>query len=293
MATKAPVMIAPAMNCNMYVNPIYRENEEALRRHGYRIVAPATGLLACGWEGVGKLQEPGVIFAEALAALSPQDLAGERIVITAGPTVEEIDPVRFVSNHSSGKMGYAIARAAWRRGAQVTLISGPTCLDDPWGVETVRVSSAVAMRDAVLARLPGSTVIVKAAAVADYRPTTRVADKIKKQADTMVVPMEKNPDILSEVGKIKGDRVLVGFAAETGDLVANARVKLAVKNVDLMVANDISQAGAGFNVDTNIVKLLHRDGRVEDLPLMAKEALADVILDRIRDLRQQVMRAEE
>lgn len=289
MATKAPVLIAPAMNVNMYQNPLYRENEEKLRRHGYRFAEPALGLLACGWEGEGKLQEPSVIFEEAVAALTPKDLAGERVLVTAGPTLEEIDPVRYVSNHSSGKMGYAIARAAWRRGAEVVLVSGPSCLDDPWGVETLRVTSAEEMRDAVMSRLPASTVVVKAAAVADYRPASRSAGKIKKNAETFTLELERNPDILAAVGREKGERVLVGFAAETGDLVENARKKLAAKNVDLMVANDVSQEGAGFNVDTNIARLLHRDGRIEELPLMGKDVLANVILDRVGELRRREM----
>ncbi|RNC64957.1 MAG: bifunctional phosphopantothenoylcysteine decarboxylase/phosphopantothenate--cysteine ligase CoaBC [Desulfuromonadales bacterium] len=293
MATKAPVLIAPAMNVNMYTNSLYRENEEKLRCHGYLFVAPAKGMLACGWEGEGKLQAPEVILEEAICALTHRDLTGERFLVTAGPTLEEIDPVRYVSNHSSGKMGYAIARAARRRGAEVVLVAGPTCLDDPWGIETVRVTSALEMRDAVLARVPGSTVIVKAAAVADYRPKARATGKIKKSTEAMTIDLERNPDILSEIGTVKGDRTLVGFAAETGELVENARKKLTGKNVDLLVANDISLEGAGFHGDTNIAKLLHRDGRIEDLPLMGKERMANIILDRIVDLRKRGMRGEE
>ncbi|GLI40000.1 bifunctional phosphopantothenoylcysteine decarboxylase/phosphopantothenate--cysteine ligase CoaBC [Geobacter hydrogenophilus] len=293
MATRAPVLIAPAMNVNMCTNPIYRENEEKLRRHGYRFVAPVKGMLACGWEGEGKLQDPAIIMEEAVRALTRQDLAGERVLVTAGPTLEEIDPVRFISNHSSGKMGYSIARAARRRGAEVVLVAGPTCLDDPWGIETVHVCSAAEMRDAVMERVAASTVIVKAAAVADYRPKSRATGKIKKSADALVLELEKNPDILAEVGRMKGDRVLVGFAAETNDLVENARKKLTGKNLDLVVANDIGQAGAGFNVDTNIAKLLHRDGRVEELPLMGKDEMATIILDRAAGLRKQGMRGEE
>lgn len=293
MATRAPVLIAPAMNVNMCTNPIYRENEEKLRRNGYRFVAPVKGMLACGWEGEGKLQDPAVIVEEAVCALARQDLLGERVLVTAGPTLEEIDPVRFVSNHSSGKMGYAIARAARRRGAEVVLVAGPTCLDDPWGIETVRVCSAAEMRDAVMERFTASTVIVKAAAVADYRPRSRAAGKIKKSADALVLELEKNPDILAEVGSVKGDRVLVGFAAETGELVENARKKLTGKNLDLVVANDIGQPGAGFHVDTNIAKLLHRDGRVEELPLMGKDEMATIILDRAAELRKRGMRGEE
>ncbi|AJE03816.1 bifunctional phosphopantothenoylcysteine decarboxylase/phosphopantothenate--cysteine ligase CoaBC [Geobacter pickeringii] len=292
MATRAPVLIAPAMNVNMYQNPIYRENEEKLRRHGYRFVEPARGMLACGWEGEGKFQEPSVIVEEARRVLTPPDLAGERILVTAGPTREEVDPVRYVSNHSSGKMGYAIARAAWRRGAEVVLVSGPTCLPDPWGIGVVRVESAMEMRDAVMAELPASTVVVKAAAVADYRPTTRSAAKIKKRTDSLSLDLEKNPDILAEVGRMKGDRVVVGFAAETGELLENARIKLTEKNVDLMVANDVSLEGAGFNVETNIAKLLFRDGTVEELSLMTKGAMADLILDRVAALRQKQSRQE-
>ncbi len=285
MASKAPVLFAPAMNVNMYQNPVYQANEAKLRRHGYSIVAPVKGFLACGWEGEGKLPDPQMIVAEAEAALTPKDLAGERLLLTAGPTREEIDPVRFVSNHSSGKMGYALARAAYRRGAQVTLVSGPTCLADPYGVETVRVETALEMRDAVLARAGESTIIIKAAAVADYRPQSRAVQKIKKTSGRIVLELELNPDILAELGSKKNGFLLVGFAAESGDLLNNAAKKLTEKNLDLIVANDISCAGAGFNVDTNIVKLLFRDGRVEELPLMGKDDLADRILDRVATLR--------
>jgi phosphopantothenoylcysteine decarboxylase/phosphopantothenate--cysteine ligase len=285
MATKAPVLIAPAMNVNMYQNPMYLENEAKLKGCGYHFVEPATGLLACGWEGEGKLQEPPVIFEEAVALLTPKDLSGEHLVVTAGPTREELDPVRFLSNHSSGKMGYAIARAAWRRGAAVTLVSGPTCLDPPWGVETVAVVNAEEMRAAVLARVRSSSIIIKAAAVADYRPAHRAAEKIKKTEDPLSLELVKNSDILGELGGMKGKRVLVGFAAETGCLLENAAKKLVEKNLDMVVANDVSQAGAGFNVETNIASFLFRDGRKEDLPIMGKGELADVILDRVVEMR--------
>jgi phosphopantothenoylcysteine decarboxylase/phosphopantothenate--cysteine ligase len=286
MATKAPVLIAPAMNVNMYQNPLYKENEAKLKRHGYLFVEPAKGLLACGWEGEGKLQEPGVIFEEAVAALTPKDLVGEHLLVTAGPTREELDPIRFLSNYSSGKMGYAIARGARRRGASVTLITGATCLEAPWGVKSVAVESAEEMRAAVLDHLPVSTIIIKAAAVADYRPRLRADEKIKKADSPLVLELTKNPDILAELGKIKAERLLVGFAAETENLLGNAAKKLAEKNLDMIVANDVSQAGAGFNVDTNIVKLLFKNGQVEELSLMGKEALADVILDRVAALRK-------
>ncbi len=288
MATKAPVLIAPAMNVNMYQNLLYQENEAKLKRHGYLFVEPAKGLLACGWEGEGKLQEPQVIFEEAVSALTPKDLKGEHLLVTAGPTREELDPVRYLSNYSSGKMGYAIARAARRRGAEVVLVTGPTCLEVPWGVETVAVESAEEMREAVLARVDASTLIIKAAAVADFRPRLRSVEKIKKNGAPVALDLVKNPDILGELGRIKGERVLVGFAAETESLMENAARKLAEKNLDLVVANDIGQEGAGFNVDTNIVKLLYRGGKLEELPLMGKDELADVILDRVREMRRDV-----
>lgn len=285
MATRAPVLIAPAMNVNMYQNAIYRENEARLKSHGYLFVAPACGMLACGYEGEGKLQAPEVIFEEAVAALTPKRLDGERILVTAGPTLEEIDPVRYISNHSSGKMGYAIARQARLRGARVTLVSGPTCLAPPIGVEVIRVQSAQEMRDAVQKCLPEIDVVIKAAAVADYRPKARAGEKVKKSQESLSIELEKNPDILAELGAAKGDRILVGFAAETQNLVENAGVKLKAKNLDMVVANDVSQEGAGFNVDTNIAKLLFSDGRVEELPMMGKEELAGVILENVETLR--------
>jgi len=285
MATRAPVLIAPAMNVHMYQNPIYRENEGRLKGHGYLFVPPACGMLACGYEGEGKLQSPEVILEEAVAALTPKPLAGERILVTAGPTREEIDPVRFISNHSSGKMGYAIARQARLRGGEVTLVTGPAAIAPPFGVTVIRVESAEQMREAVLGRLEETDIVIKAAAVADYRPRLRAETKVKKTASHLAIELEKNPDILAEIGGRKGGRLLVGFAAETDDLVANATLKLTRKNLDLVVANDVSQEGAGFHVDTNIAKLLFRDGRVEELPLMAKDELAAVILDRVQALR--------
>ncbi len=282
MATKAPVLFVPAMNVNMYENPIYQQNQQRLEGHGYRFVDPATGYLACGWEGKGKMPDPSAVFEETLRALSPQDLCGETVLVTAGPTREELDPVRYISNFSSGKMGYAIARAAWQRGARVILVSGPTCLEAPVGVEVHRVGSARQMRDVVFQQLPGATTVIKAAAVADYRPTQRSSQKIKKGAEGgMSVELEKNPDILAELGACKQGRRLVGFAAETADLLENARKKLESKNLDLIVANDVSQSDAGFDVDTNRVRLLYRSGRVEELPLMRKDEVAHQILDRI------------
>lgn len=282
MATKAPVLFVPAMNVNMWENPIYRQNEAKLKALGYHFMEPASGFLACGWEGKGKLPDPAAILAETERLFSPRDLLGETVLVTAGPTREELDPVRYISNYSSGKMGFAIARAACNRGARVILVSGPTCLESPCGVETVAVVSACEMRDAVMARAAAATVIIKAAAVADYRPAAPSAQKIKKgQNAAMTLQLEKNPDILAELGKMKGERFLVGFAAETADLLANARAKLQEKNLDLIVANDVTQAGAGFDVDTNVVRLLFRDGSLEELPQMSKDEVAQRLLDRI------------
>jgi len=287
MATKAPVLIAPAMNVNMYENPLYRENEEKLRRHGYLFADPVSGYLACGWEGKGKMQEPALIFEEALAALSTKDLAGLKILVTAGPTREEIDPVRYISNHSSGRMGYAIARAARIRGAEVTLVSGPVSLCPPQGVTLIDVVSAEEMKSAVLSIAGKSDVIIKAAAVADYRPATRESQKIKKKSGGESMLLVRNSDILAELGKAKcPGQTLVGFAAETENLLKNASAKLEGKNLDLIVANDVSADGAGFNVETNIVRFIYRDGRSEELPVLPKETVADELLDRVVALRR-------
>ncbi len=281
MATKAPVLIAPAMNVNMYTNPIYRENEEKLLRQGYLFAAPEKGTLACGWEGEGKLAAPETIFEAAVTALFPKDLTGQTIMVTAGPTREEIDPVRYISNHSSGKMGYALARNAVRRGAQVILISGPVNLSPPAGVEHVAVESGEEMRKAVMARAGSCSVVIKAAAVADYRPSLRAKDKIKKQANDLTLHLTKNPDILAELGARQSCPFLVGFAAETDNLESYASRKLREKNLDMIVANDVSQSDAGFNVDTNRALLLFRDGRCIECPLMSKNDLAVVIIDNI------------
>ncbi len=283
MATKAPVLIAPAMNVNMFTNPIYRENEERLRRFGYLFVPPAKGTLACGWEGEGKLAAVETIFEAAVSALTKKDLAGKTIMVTAGPTREEIDPVRYISNHSSGKMGYALARNAARRGARVILVSGPVNLSPPCGVGLVAVESARQMHDAVMANVGECDVIIKAAAVADYRPEERKATKIKKQAGSMAVDLVKNPDILLELGRMEQRPLLVGFAAETCNLELYASTKLVEKNLDLIVANDVSQADAGFNVENNRAMLIYRDGRTVDFELMSKDELSEQILDKIYD----------
>ncbi len=281
MATKAPILIAPAMNVNMYTNPIYLENEKKLRRFGCVFVEPVSGSLACGWEGQGKLAAPEAIFEAALATLSPKDLAGRTVLVTAGPTREEIDPVRYISNHSSGKMGYALARAASRRGAHVILVSGPTSQPVPCGIEMVCVASACEMRAAVMSRVDRCDVVIKAAAVADYRPAERKTVKIKKRSDGMTIELLKNPDILAELGAMEPRPYLVGFAAETDKLAEYAAKKMTEKNLDMIVANDVSRSDAGFNVDTNRALLLFRDGRSEDCPLMSKDVLSDKILDSI------------
>ena len=281
MATKAPVLLAPAMNVNMYTNPIYRDNEEKLRSYGYLFIPPEHGTLACGWEGEGKLAAPESIFEAAVAAISPRDLHGQTIMITAGPTREELDPVRFISNHSSGKMGYALARAAQRRGARVILVSGPVSLAPPYGVELVRAGSARDMQSAVMERVGECSVIIKAAAVADYRPAERSGEKIKKNGEDLSLQLVKTPDILAGLGALEKRPLLVGFAAETGNLDTFAAKKLKQKNADIIVANDVSQPDAGFDVDTNRARLLFRDGRVLDCPLMSKDALSGIILDAI------------
>ncbi|MGE0156846.1 MAG: bifunctional phosphopantothenoylcysteine decarboxylase/phosphopantothenate--cysteine ligase CoaBC [Geobacter sp.] len=286
MATKAPLLVAPAMNVNMYEHPAYQENEQKLRRLGCRLVDPEPGFLACGWQGKGRLAPPEQIFAELCCLLSPQDLAGQTVLVTAGPTREELDPIRFISNHSSGRMGYALAQAARQRGARVILISGPVALPAPVGVELVAVESACQMRQAVMERVADSTVVIKAAAVADYRPVLRNDQKIKKQGERLTIELERNPDILAELGRLEKCPLLVGFAAETTELRAHAATKLTAKNLDMIVANDVTQKGAGFNVSTNVCQLLFRDGRVEPLALMDKQELAHLILDRVLTLLQ-------
>lgn len=281
LATKAPVLIAPAMNVNMYTNPIYRKNQERLRKHGYLFAAPVKGALACGWDGEGKLASPESILEAAITALTPKDLASETILITAGPTREEIDPVRYISNHSSGKMGYALARNAARRGARVILVSGPVNITAPDNVELVKVATAAEMRQALFSRIQECSVIIKAAAVADYRPADRYSEKIKKDALTLTLDLTKNPDILAELGQLTQRPYLIGFAAETSNLQEYATRKLLGKNLDMIVANDVSQNDAGFNTETNRALLLLKDGSSIECPLMSKDEMANRILDQI------------
>jgi phosphopantothenoylcysteine decarboxylase/phosphopantothenate--cysteine ligase len=287
-STAVPVMIAPAMNVEMWNHPATVENLARRRARGVHVVEPGAGYLACGMVGEGRLAEPEEIAARAVALLRAPagDLAGERVLVTAGPTREPIDPVRFITNRSSGRMGYAVAEAARARGAAGTLVTGPTALEPPAGVEVVCVETAAEMARATLERAEAATIVVKSAAVADYRPASVADRKIKKSGPSMRIDLERTEDILAALGRMKGDRVLVGFAAETNDLVENARKKLESKNADLVVANDVTREGAGFDGDTNIAVLVGRDGRADELPVMTKRALADRILDAAVELRR-------
>lgn len=278
LATRSPILIAPAMNTAMYENPVVQENIERLRGRGVHIVPPVSGRLACGDTGNGKLASVETIFAHIVRQIAyPKDLVGKRVLVTAGPTREALDPVRFLSNRSSGKMGYALAEAAANRGAQVTLVSGPVVLEPPLGVEVVSVESAREMEAAVLSRGEQSDIIIKAAAVGDFRPAVCAEQKIKKQEEALV-SLVRNPDILKELGQKKWPAVLVGFSMETEDLLANSQKKLREKQVDLLVANDLTTPGAGFLVDTNVVTLLRPNQPPQPLEQMSKRELAHVIL---------------
>lgn len=284
LAAKAPILVCPSMNSAMFLHAATQENLLTLRARGVHVMDPEAGALACRTEGPGRLPEPEHILEEAAALLSAKDLSGLKVLVTAGPTVEPIDPVRYITNRSSGKMGYALARAARRRGAKVILVTGPTALTPPIGVELIPVKTAEEMREAVFAHIEGCRIVLKAAAVADYRPVHTSAHKIKKGEAALTLDLVQNPDILGAIGRErKPGTFLVGFAAETRDLLQNAAKKMASKNLDMIVANDVSMAGAGFESDTNIVKLIYRDGHTEDLPLMSKGDVADVVFDRIRE----------
>lgn len=282
MATTAPVLFAPAMNVHMYENPVVQNNIKLLTGLSYHFVEPETGRLACGYEGRGRLAGVDAIFARIVELVNPlQDLAGKTVLVTAGPTREAIDPVRFITNASTGKMGYAVANAAGQRGARVILVSGPTNLNPPPGVESIGVNSAQDMLDAVEKYFPDCDVVVKTAAVADYRPKQTATRKVKKGPEETSLELIRNPDILQTLGQKKGSRILVGFAAETNNLEQYARDKIAQKNLDFIVANDVTAPAAGFGTDTNIVKIIDRDGRVEDLPCLSKLEVAHRILDRV------------
>lgn len=284
MATQAPVLIAPAMNIHMYDNPILQENLRKLRRVGYHIMEPAEGYLACGYKGKGRLPDPEKIAGEIESLLKKKDLVGEKLLITAGPNHEPLDPVRYISNRSSGKMGYALARAALRRGAEVALVSGPTALEAPAGARIMAVLTAAQMREAVLKEYAQCTAVIMAAAVSDYRPIA-AAKKIKRGAAPIELRLEPNADILKELGQSKNGKWLVGFAAETDDLTANAQKKLREKNLDMVVANNVAEEGSGFDGDTNVATIVDRSGAVRSLPLMSKDDLADCILDHYLALK--------
>jgi len=286
LAATAKVLVCPSMNTHMFQNPAVQDNVKLLKERGFVSMTPSEGELACGTEGPGRLPEPADILEHARMLLSEQDLLGLRILVTAGPTIEPLDPVRYLTNRSSGKMGYALARAARLRGADVMLVSGPTGLRPPHDVNFCGVKTAEEMRQAVLAASSQYDVIIKAAAVSDYRPRDKAEQKIKKGEENQTLEMVKNPDILAELGSKKGDfpRILVGFSAETRDLVANARQKLEKKNLDMIVANDVSREDAGFDSDTNLVKVMYRDGHMEEFPLMTKAEVANQLLGRIKDL---------
>ncbi len=285
-----PVLIAPAMNVEMWSHPATQANLKTLRERGNLFVEPGSGYQACGEVGVGRLAEPEEIVQRALKILRPRqhDLKGEKIVITAGPTVEDLDPVRFITNRSSGKMGYALAETAQLRGAEVVLISGPTKLSAPAGIEFIPVRSTREMYEAVLQNIVESTVFIGCAAVADYRPAVQAMQKIKKKGQqSMTLELEVTEDIIATVGALPNEnkKIVIGFAAESEALLSNAEKKLSSKNLDLIVANDISRTDAGFDVETNAATILRRDGTRKETALMSKQALADTVLDEVIRLR--------
>ena len=287
LACKCPKLIAPAMNTNMYENPVTQDNLDILRRYGWEVIEPASGRLACGAVGAGKMPEPEDLLQHVLRHLAmPQDMAGMKVLVTAGPTQEALDPVRYLTNHSTGKMGYAIARMAMLRGAQVTLVSGPTSIAPPPFVEVVPVVSAQDMFEAVSQRAEASDIIVKAAAVADYTPVGYSDDKVKKKDGDLSIPLKRTTDILQYLGQHRRPgQVICGFSMETRDMLENSRSKLEKKNVDMICANNLKVAGAGFGVDTNVITLITKQG-VEELPLLSKEEAASRILSSLLFLKE-------
>lgn len=289
MATRAPVIIAPAMNTNMYTNRIVQANIGALQDLGYKFIEPASGRLACGDIGAGKLADVDDIVAYMVDFFEKEaqvkDLVGRRIMISAGPTIEAIDPVRYITNRSSGKMGYAIAKRAVARGAQVTLVSGKTDLDVPKGlVKYINIESADDLYENLVREFDSNDVVIQSAAVADYKPKSYSDKKIKKKDSDLSIELCRNKDVAQELGKIKGDKVLVGFAAETNDVLENATKKIKKKNLDFIVANDLTMQGAGFSTETNIVKIIEADGRINEYPKLLKSEVGDIILDKVRDI---------
>ncbi len=281
LACKCPKLIAPAMNTNMYENPVTQDNLDILRRYGWEVIAPASGRLACGAVGAGKMPEPEDLLQHVLRQLAcPHDLEGKHVLVTAGPTQESLDPVRYLTNHSTGKMGYAIARMAMLRGAQVTLVTGPTAIAPPPFVDVVPVVSAQDMFEAVAAHSENADMIFKAAAVADYTPIGYSDDKVKKKDGDLSIPLQRTTDILQYLGQHRRPgQVICGFSMETRDMLENSRAKLEKKNVDMICANNLKVAGAGFGTDTNVITLITREG-IEELPLLSKEEAASRILTR-------------
>lgn len=285
LACQCPKMIAPAMNTRMFQNPIVQDNMKTLQQYGWEVITPATGYLACGDTGEGKMPEPELLMEYIIKALSPKDMENVNVLVTAGPTREQIDPVRFISNHSTGKMGYAIARAAMLRGANVTLVTGKTNLTPPVGVKTIEITSAADMGEAVKSCSDSQHIIIKAAAVADYRPKHTANEKMKKTDDELTIELERTEDILGFLGKHKKEsQFLCGFSMETENMIENSLRKLEKKNLDLIAANNLKQKGAGFGTDTNIITLLSREETIE-LPIMSKEEAADKLLDYIMEHR--------
>lgn len=288
MATTGKVLIAPAMNTNMYKNPILQRNISMLKELGYNFINPESGRLACGDEGEGKLASPEVIVSMVIDLLNNnnnKDLLGKKIMITAGPTVESIDPVRYITNRSTGKMGYAIAKMAADRGADVTLVSGPTNITPPPNIKKlIKIQSAEDMYNVITDNFDDNQVIIKSAAVADYKPKIYSNKKIKKSNDDLFIELERNKDIAYEIGKIKKDKILVGFAAETNDLIENAKNKVNKKNLDFIVANDLTEEGAGFGADTNVVKIIDKEGNIKKYPQMRKDEVANIILNKVKSL---------
>lgn len=285
LAATCKVLLCPAMDKEMFQNPIVQANLGSLRERGFIIMEPEEGILASGAVGAGRLPDPSTIVEEITCILTDRDLEGLKALVTAGPTIEYIDPVRILTNRSTGKMGYALARAARRRGAEVTLVSGPTYLEQPKGITTIHVNTAEEMREAVVANFKDKDVVIKAAAVSDYRPVHKAPHKEKKAKVSTSMELEPTPDILAEIGKGKGTTLLVGFAAETTEHVARAVEKIKKKNLDLIVLNDVSKDDRGFAVDSNEVRIIDSEGNEQQIPLMSKEAVADKILDKIKGLR--------
>ena len=291
LAATAPVWIAPAMNVHMYNHPAVKKNISILSSYNYQFIEPSEGYLACGYVGKGRLEEPEKIvdlIKQHFFKKSTQKLKGKNILITAGPTQEKIDPVRFITNHSSGKMGYALAEAARNAGARVILVSGPVHLSPPTGVEVVKIESADEMYREVMNHYDSADIIIKTAAVADYRPKVSFDHKMKKQPGDKVIELERTKDILFELGSLKKEQILVGFAAETENVEEYASKKLQTKNADMIVANNVKSEGAGFGMDTNIVTLIKRDGSKIELPLMSKKEVAEKIIDEIAALPKEL-----